>query len=293
LTGLHDYLAFDPGTYENLRPDCPVTLVGTGLTAVDVILRLRELGHRGIVTAVSRHGLLPCVHKQYVPMNEPAIPQDTPPKCVEYLRAFRQALDCGKDWRAAVDSLRATTNDLWLAMPVEEQKRFVRHLQRRWDVVRHRMAPNIGAFLEGELNAGTLQVRKGHVVGIDIGGPGAALVIHGLRGIERLATCRVINCMGPNTNYRQSKTPLLRNLLEHGLATAGPLGRCLFSSPAGAIIDVHGQESATIFAVGPPRLGTLLESIAIPEIRRQAQDLAAELVERVQQQRQCKALSWI
>lgn len=37
--------------------ESPVVLVGTGLTAVDMLLRLREKGHRGPVTMVSRHGL--------------------------------------------------------------------------------------------------------------------------------------------------------------------------------------------------------------------------------------------
>ena len=45
-----------------IEPSATVTLVGTGLSAVDVLLALQENGHRGPVHAVSRRGLLPHVH---------------------------------------------------------------------------------------------------------------------------------------------------------------------------------------------------------------------------------------
>ena len=127
--------------YGNLNPDAPVALIGTGLTGVDVVLRLRELGHRGIITAISRHGVFPNRHADYEPLDESAIPAATPATCVAYLHAIHTAIGMAPTGGAVIDSLRVTTNELWLALPLDEQKRFRRHLQRRWDVVRHRMAP--------------------------------------------------------------------------------------------------------------------------------------------------------
>src|SRR6202035_3056351 len=46
-SGLYRHNAWAAKTYEGLDPDAPVALIGTGLTGVDVVLRLRELGHRG------------------------------------------------------------------------------------------------------------------------------------------------------------------------------------------------------------------------------------------------------
>src|ERR1700733_4130877 len=149
--GLYRHNAWAVETYEGLDPDSPVALIGTGLTGVDVVLRLRELGHRGRIIAVSRHGIFPNRHDDYTPLRSAAIPSDTPATCVAYLHALRAAIREGAEWRAAIDSLRDTTNELWLRLPIEEKKRFRRHLQRRWDVVRHRMAPPIADIIESDL----------------------------------------------------------------------------------------------------------------------------------------------
>lgn len=273
-TGAYQHNAWSPAAYEGLTPEAPVTLIGTGLTAVDVVLRLRELGHRGIITAISRHGIFPNRHAAYTPMAGRAIPQDTPATCLAYLRALRAAIHKGVEWRAAIDSLRATTNDLWLALPLKEQQRFQRHLQRWWDVVRHRMAPTIADLINAELRVGTLIIRKGYFAGVDTDGTTATVSIRTQNGHETFRTGRVINCTGPSMNYRKVQSPLLNSLFSQGLATPGPLGGGFQCTANGALIDVRGRVSKMLFNLGPGRLGTLLESIAIPEIRDQAVKLA-------------------
>jgi len=282
-TGAYCHNAWSPDTYNDLDPDAPVTLIGTGLTGVDVVLRLRELGHRGIITAVSRHGIFPSRHAPYTPLSESAIPLQTPATSLHYLRALRAAIRNGAEWRATIDSLRATTNDLWLALPVKEQHRFRRHLQRRWDVVRHRMAPPIADLIEAELAAGTLVIREGHLAGTDAGPQGASVTIRTAGGHETFSTARVINCTGPSMNYRRVDSPLLKRLFEQGIVSAGPLGGGFLCAKDGAMIDVDGHASEILFNLGPGRLGTLLESIAVPEIRDQAVQLAQTLVTKLRQ----------
>ena len=45
------------------RADDAIVLIGTGLTAVDLIVEAEACGHRGTIVAISRHGLLPCRHQ--------------------------------------------------------------------------------------------------------------------------------------------------------------------------------------------------------------------------------------
>lgn len=275
--GAYCHNAWLSSTYESLLQDAPVTLIGTGLTGVDVVLRLRELGHRGTITAISRHGVFPNRHTAYTPTLSAAIPAKTQPTCVAYLRALRAAIANGVEWRAAIDSLRATTNDLWLALPLREQKRFRRHLQRRWDVVRHRMAPPIADVIEAELAAGTLVIQEGHLAAVEMDGGAARVTFRKGDTTESLRTARVINCTGPSMNYRRVRSPLLASLFAQGIVTAGPMGGGFDTTRSGALVDADGKASGFLFNLGPGRLGTLLESIAIPEIRQQAVELAAIL----------------
>jgi hydroxyacylglutathione hydrolase len=280
-SGLYHHNAWAVTTYEGLDPDAPVALIGTGLTGVDVVLRLRELGHRGRIIAVSRHGIFPTRHDDYTPLNSSAIPRDTPATCVGYLRALHAVIRGGVQWRAAFDSLRETTNELWLRLPIKEKERFRRHLQRRWDVARHRMAPPIADVVESELRNGTLEIREGRLEAVNASPAGAYITVrtHGDR--EVFYADRVINCTGPSMNYRRVPSTLLQNLFKKGLVTSGPLGTGFHCSQDGAVIGAGGHASESIFNLGPGRLGDLLESIAVPEIRQQAFELASALADRI------------
>ena len=279
--GLYRHNAWAAETYEGLHPDAPIALIGTGLTGVDVVLRLRELGHRGRILAVSRHGVFPNRHAEYTPLSSSAIPMDTPATCIAYLRALRLALRAGAEWRAVIDSLRETTNELWLRLPLVERVRFRRHLQHRWDVVRHRMAPPIADVIESELRKRSLEIREGHLESVDASAMGACVTIRAPHGEESFYVDRVINCTGPSMNYRRVPATLLQNLFRRDLVTSGPLGAGFHCAQDGALIDADGHASEILFNLGPGRLGDLLESIAVPEIRQQAVALASTLAERV------------
>src|SRR5260370_2475786 len=84
--------------------------------------------------------------------------------------------------------------------------------------------------------------------------------------------------------YRRVSAPLLQNLFKRGLITSGPIGTGFHCSQDGAVIDAGGHTSEIIFNLGPGRLGDLLESIAVPEIRQQAVELASTLADRMRSQ---------
>ncbi|MGB0123159.1 MAG: FAD-dependent oxidoreductase [Silvibacterium sp.] len=273
--GTYCHSAWEGSTYANLAPDAPVALIGSGLTAVDVLLRLREVGHRGQIIAISRHGIFPHRHANYLPLRNPAVAGTPPTKVRELLRAVHHAIRAGAEWRAVIDSLRGRTNELWMSLPLNEQRRFRRHLQRRWEVVRHRMAPPIADQVEAELEAGTLTKHRGSLRAVLPSLNGARVQFRtNLGEVKEVIVARVINCTGPNMNYRRVGSPLLNSLFAQGLIVAGPHGSALWTSESGALRDQDGSFSKVLFHVGPGRQGTLLESIAVPELRHQAADLA-------------------
>lgn len=281
-TGRYHHDAWADGVFAAIGVDDEVALIGTGLTTVDVVLRLRENGHRGRITALSRRGRFPERHAHHAPLPAPVIePGTMPPTALAYLRAFHLALRRGTDWRAAVDSVRPVVNALWLALPDNERRRFRRHLQRRWETRRHRMAPQTADTIDAERRAGSLRVRDGHVTAVAVAGNRLHVTARGADDSFEIAAAHVINCTGPSLNYRNANSPLLRAMLDAGDIVPGFAGAGLRCTRDGALYDRAGNVDAGLFAIGPSRLGVLFESIAIPEIRLQARDLASLLADRL------------
>ncbi|MBB2177178.1 FAD/NAD(P)-binding protein [Gluconacetobacter johannae] len=279
--GVYHHTAWDDAVYGAIGQGDPVALIGTGLTAVDVVLRLRDGDHRGPITAVSRHGLLPSRHAPYEADGTSPFPDDVPPTARAYLRAFRAALRRHVPWRAIVDGLRHRTNDLWRALPETEQRRFRRHLQRRWDIMRHRIAPAIAAAIDAERAAGTVVIWKGHLDAVTMEDGAAVVALRSAQGPVSVRAAHVVNCTGPDMDYCRVDSPLLRSMLARRVIMPGRLGGGLICDRDGALVDGQGRASDRLFTLGPARLGVLFESIAIPEIRQQAADLAATLARRL------------
>lgn len=272
--------AWQNDLYARIQPDDDVALIGTGLTAVDVLMRLREQGHRGRITAISRHGWYPTSHAAGLSGDSQVVFAETAPTARAYLAAFRQCLRSGIPWRSVVNALRSQTNALWGRLPWEEKRRFSRHLQRRWDIVRHRMAPALREQIDADIQSGTLRTLKGRVEQVSGVADRVQLSIQGRNGLSSLIVAHAVNCTGPSRDYRAVGSALLTGLLEQGIVQQTPLGGLVCNS-AGALQDETGSWSATLYALGPMRWGTLFETTAIPEIRQQAAELAHFLVEQV------------
>ena len=88
----------------------------------------------------------------------------------------------------------------------------------------------------------------------------------------------LINATGPAADVTATTDPLLRGLLDSGLARPDPLRLGIEADAGGALLNVSGTSSASIFTLGPPLRGQLYETTAIPEIRDQAAALAGRLL---------------
>jgi len=255
------------GALAGLRPTDPVLLVGTGLTAVDAVLDLGAAGHEEIV-AVSRHGFLPLAH-DVVPSGPRDLEPPTDPSLATLVAWSRRAASRAGDWRPVVDALGPRADRLWGALSEAEQRRFLRHLRRRWEVARHRMAPAVAARIDELRSSGRLTVVAG----------GVWAARSGWRGVDvhladrRIRVGAVVNCSGPAPFVRWSHNHLVRELLASRVVRPGPLGLGLESGPDGSIPGSDGR----LWLVGPLRRGTRWEVTAVPEIGEQAAALPGVL----------------
>jgi len=269
--------AWTPGATAPSDPDERVLLIGTGLTAVDAVLALRYNRHRGPIVMVSRRGLLPKVHRLF---DCATLPCETAASAAELLRHMRasaaEANVLHGNWRVAIDGVREQTNDLWESLPLGEQRRFLRHLRAYWDVHRHRMAPEIGAKVKALQDSGALKVRAGRVGQIVLRGEGLSVeaTLRGGGASTRIEVGRVINCTGAEGRLSQLPNPLIQSMLRAGAMVEHPLRTGVLVTSDGALISRDGSRSARMYAMGPLRIGTLIESVAMPEIRRQACEVA-------------------
>jgi len=259
-----------------------VLLLGTGLTAVDAVLGLRQNGHRGTISMVSRRGLLPHEHRLF----------DTPPAACPDAQTARDLIgsvrasareyrDANGNWRPAVDGVRPSTNALWQALTLADQRRFVRHVMPYWNVHRHRMAPEVAKTLAELIARDGLRMLAGRTGEIVESDDGLRVPIR-LRGTGEAISIdagRVINCSGPEHDFRKLANPLIQRLLAQGLMSPYPLNIGVQVTEDGALVDASGNPSTRLYTIGPVRFGALIETTAIPEVRVQARDLA-ELLSR-------------
>jgi uncharacterized NAD(P)/FAD-binding protein YdhS len=91
----------------------------------------------------------------------------------------------------------------------------------------------------------------------------------------------LVNCTGPLTDLDRTTDPLLQALRTRGLVAPDPLRLGLDTPLDGRVVGADGQVVTGLYAVGPPRKGTLWESTAIPEIRTQAAEVSRLVLGRV------------
>ncbi len=285
-----------------------VLLLGSGLTAVDVLLQLRHLGHRGVVTMLSRRGLLAQAHRAAGQAGMATVP----PGFVEnfsklrtvraMLRFFRQSLaqlqlaaqqqehqaSAVADWRDLLAALRPVTDQLWQTLAPAERQRFLRHLQALWDSHRHRMAAPVAARVNHELQQQRLQIRAGrlkHVhYQVNAGTTSAACwhVQWQRRAESHCETSQfdfVINCTGPVSALRSQTQGLLAQLLSRGQI-------CSDAAELGLLIQPDYQVQAAdessalpgLYYIGPLLKAQFWEATAVPELRQHARRLAEHVL---------------
>jgi len=184
------------GYYEHpWQPEIPVAcahgrvvLLGSGLSAIDMLMALDAHGHNGSIVALSRHAHFPAVHISTAA--HPAFIRELPPTARAALRRIRAEIECARmPWQAVVDALRPFTNAIWEAWSLPERQRFMRHLFSVWNHHRHRMPEQVAQTVTRLEQSGHLTRRRGTIRRIL---PGPVVVTDA----GNLHADIVINCLG-------------------------------------------------------------------------------------------------
>ncbi|MEH2056605.1 MAG: FAD/NAD(P)-binding protein [Nostoc sp.] len=277
--------AWSADALADLDADAPVLLIGTGLTMVDMVLSLSDRQHRGKIYAVSRRGLFPLKHQPAQPYPSFLTLENSPKSVRGWLRRLRAEVEIavaqGYDWRAVIDSLRPMIQKIWQKLSTEEQQRFLRHLTPYWDVHRHRIAPRVADVVTEMLDSAQLTITAGRIREYQALPAGVAVTVcqRKTQTNHILHVRRVVNCTGVAADYRRSPHPLITNLRSQGLIRPNAIGLGLDTDTHGALYTADGNVSTLFYTMGTPRKGDLWETIAVPELRGQAQELSKALLQ--------------
>ena len=265
-----------------------VLLIGTGLTAADVINAASADPQRTpTLHALSRHGLVAPRQTAFRPDafkgdgNALLLAASTSlrglTKSVRLLA--REAESIGGDWREAITFVRNMAPTIWQRLSEHDRVRFLRHLRAQWDAHRHRLPLQLIERIELLRKSQRLHVHAGQLLrfGDRDGRIEVAWRPRGT-GSESSATFdRVVNCTGPDYAVARSMEPLWRSLVQTGLCVPDALGLGLRTGPRGAVIDADGWPGPHLFYVGPMLRADLWEATAAAELRVHAERLATLL----------------
>lgn len=290
LSGSERFIA-DPWCAGGTRPmqaADDVTLIGTGLTAIDVVLTLAGRGHQGSIRAISRHGLLPTTHQAGLAVDGgpgegiAALTGDT---ARELLRGVRRLTDAatqsGSDWRVVIDGLRPRLPGIWSGLTLVERDRFMRFVARYWDVHRHRMPLETACRLDALRDQGGLSVRAGRILSAEHDAD-RLLVTARMRDQDGYATTSfhtdwLVNCTGPQDKVCFGSDPLATRLAANGFIRPGPLGMGIDTDGTSRALNAQGAPVPWLWSIGALMRGRLFETTAVPEIRSQAQQLGQQI----------------
>ncbi|MBV9263978.1 MAG: FAD/NAD(P)-binding protein [Candidatus Eremiobacteraeota bacterium] len=270
---LHPGYIGNPWHYDFRTVGGHVLILGSGLTALDVIGALRASRHRGRISVVSRKGQYPEVHAHVLPYD--LIVALNAQDARSLLRSFRHHVEMaqrrGFDWRAIVDALRVESEALWRRLPIAEQRRFDRHLRSRWDRGRHRAPAAVNEAREVYSTSGRLRTYAGRLRSFRNGE--ATLSLNSGEQV-RLHADWIVNCTGVGRSSMLAKNTVIRAMLDQGIVSLD--AQCV-GLQADAQLCAIGSDGARVFGlwlIGAIVRGCRFEATAVPELRAMAHDIA-------------------
>ena len=266
-----------PAVTEGLDGGDTILLLGTGLTAVDVALTLEATGYRGRIVALSRRGLAPRSHGPREPMVAPSeeladeLHGDAPPGAGAQRRGglakrgartaqrHRHSFGAMRAWKSAAASsvtcahggMCTGTSSPRRSAPESRRCRPMRGSASRpgrSSQPRPRTARRSCASGRGAARRWRLCAWRGSSIA---------------RGRKSISSAPASRCS--------------HALLAAGQVRPDPLRVGLDVDPDCRVLSSDGEPSAILSAIGPITRGAFWESVAVPDIRAQAERVAARL----------------
>lgn len=267
----------DPARPPRLPADARVLVLGSGLTALDLLCTLLRQGHRGPIEVLSRRGLRP---RPQAP--DPVLPpgaawprvldlinadlpdwlRDATPRTARgWTRALRRRIEVGlargDTWHAGFDELRNTVWRAWPLLPPAEQRRFLQRLRTWYDMHRFRTPPMTDERVRAAEAAGQVRYRAARVQSVSARPDGGLQACWAdADGPQCEPFDAVFNCTGLDGAAQAGDNPLLASLRAQGLLQPDAAGLGHAVDANGCALGADGQPQPRLRVIGPPTAGT-------------------------------------
>ena len=261
--------------YSDIKGDEDILLVGSGLTAVDIVLGLIVRKFRGKVTMLSRRGVFPLPHDLTHQAISITVPENYSPRKMLLWVRYLMRKNPEVPWSVIIDGLRPYTQKIWLQWIVSDKQYFLKKIRPYWEIARHRIPSASSERLNNMMEKGQLVLIKGTIEEASVSSNGIEILYRSESGLNSQVFQKVINCTGPESNYRKVRFPIIVDLIARGKVKIDELGLGIKCTPEGSIINDQGEVEQGIWCIGPMRKAVLWETTALRELREQSSALAA------------------
>jgi uncharacterized NAD(P)/FAD-binding protein YdhS len=250
----------------NFKIDDKICIIGTGLSAIDVLVGLNAKNFTGKIYAISRRGNFPKPH--FIQQN--SIPNQEIINFIEDLDIktglinislkFRKYLKNNKDYdlRHLIDSIRGKTKFLWQNLDEKNKIVFLKKLLPYWNIFRHRVPSSSLEIINKMIKNNQLEVIKSSVKSIEK--CDGKFVI---KTTNKTINCDyVVNCLG--FDYNIKNYPLIDSMLNKNLLKKD--------------LILAQSNNSKIHLVGGLNIGRDFENTAVPDLRVDANLVAEKIV---------------
>lgn len=269
---------------KRIPPAAAVMGIGTNLTLVNCLARMIERGHSGPLYAISAHGLLPLVEEggaQWM-LDKADIPFGT--GVTYFLRWLRESIRWasarGVDWRQFVDALQPFSAEIWQHLPQEHRRRFMRHASGLWDAHRDRMSSHTADVITRAMLSGQLQVIAGTILTTTADTKGALVEVasRGRGATKIIKVDKIVQRKGAHRELLGSRNPVVKSLIDQGLARPDPAALGLEVTIDSALVDQRGIASSRLHAVGSASRAAIWDIMGPPTPIEQCEGLLDQLL---------------
>jgi uncharacterized NAD(P)/FAD-binding protein YdhS len=250
---------------QNLRDkNSVITLIGSGLSAIDVIIGLVKKNFSGKIIVMSRRGNFSKKHPNKPNLLiQPLLNIDDARLGILHMNLkIRKFLKQNTDFdlRNIITSIRPIIKELWSNLDDKNKPRFLKFLPY-WNIFRH-LAPSSSIdIIDNLIKNGRIKIKKATIDRVDI--KGNKIIIYNKN--DHFETDYLVNCLG--FEMRAKKYPLFDSMIKNNLLKQDLI-----------MVKSNNQN---IYLLAALNIAQDFEITSVPDIRAQAQDLANKIAAQI------------